>query len=44
MLEPAGVLVGAAFLSQAIGLSMWIAVACVTIAAMGVTLSDRSEK
>jgi inner membrane transporter RhtA len=44
-LEPAvGALVGAAFLSQAIGLSMWIAVACVTVAAMGVTLSDRSEK
>ncbi|HJR21841.1 MAG TPA: EamA family transporter [Dongiaceae bacterium] len=43
-LEPAvGALVGAAFLSQAIGLSMWIAVACVTIAAMGVTLSDKSE-
>jgi len=32
------------FLSQAIGLSMWIAVACVTIAAMGVTLSDKSEQ
>lgn len=44
-LEPAvGALVGAAFLSQAIGLSMWIAVACVTIAAMGVTLSDKSEQ
>lgn len=43
-LEPAvGALVGAVFLSQAIGLSMWIAVACVTIAAMGVTLSDKSE-
>lgn len=44
-LEPAvGALVGAAFLSQAIGLSMWIAVACVTVAAMGVTLSDKSEQ
>jgi inner membrane transporter RhtA len=43
-LEPAvGALVGAVFLSQAIGLGMWIAVACVTIAAMGVTLSDKSE-
>lgn len=43
-LEPAvGALVGAIFLSQAIGLMMWIAVACVTAAAMGVTLSDRSE-
>jgi inner membrane transporter RhtA len=44
-LEPAvGALVGAAFLSQAIGLGMWIAVACVTVAAMGVTLSDKSEE
>lgn len=44
-LEPAvGALVGAVFLSQAIGLSMWIAVACVTVAAMGVTLSDKSEE
>lgn len=44
-LEPAaGALVGAMFLSQAIGLGMWIAVACVTVAAMGVTLSDRSEQ
>ena len=43
-LEPAvGALAGAAFLSQAIGLSMWIAVACVTIAAMGVRLSDKSD-
>jgi inner membrane transporter RhtA len=44
-LEPAvGALVGAVLLSQAIGLSMWIAVACVTVAAMGVTLSDKSEE
>lgn len=44
-LEPAvGALVGAVFLSQAIGLGMWIAVACVTVAAMGVTLSDKSER
>jgi inner membrane transporter RhtA len=44
-LEPAvGALVGAIFLGQAIGLSMWIAVACVTIAAMGVTLSDKHER
>jgi inner membrane transporter RhtA len=44
-LEPAvGALVGAVLLGQAIGLGMWIAVACVTIAAMGVTLSDKSEE
>jgi inner membrane transporter RhtA len=44
-LEPAvGALVGAIFLSQAIGLGMWIAIACVTVAAMGVTLSDKSEE
>jgi len=43
-LEPAvGALVGAIFLSQAIGLRMWIAVACVTIAAIGVTLSEKPE-
>ena len=43
-LEPAvGALVGAIFLSQAIGPRMWIAVACVTVAAMGVTLSDKRE-
>ncbi|HET6618894.1 MAG TPA: EamA family transporter [Dongiaceae bacterium] len=44
-LEPAvGALVGAIFLSQSIGPRMWIAVACVTIAAMGVTLSDKQER
>lgn len=44
-LEPAvGALVGAIFLGQAIGLTMWIAVACVTAAAMGVTLTDKSEE
>jgi inner membrane transporter RhtA len=43
-LEPAvGALVGALFLGQLIGPSMWIAVACVTIAAIGVTLSDKHE-
>jgi inner membrane transporter RhtA len=43
-LEPAvGALVGAVFLGQLIGPSMWIAVACVTIAAIGVTLSDKHE-
>jgi inner membrane transporter RhtA len=43
-LEPAvGALVGAIFLSQTIGPRLWIAVACVTIAAMGVTLSEKSE-
>ena len=43
-LEPAvGALVGAIFLSQAIGPRLWIAVACVTIASMGVTLSDKRE-
>jgi inner membrane transporter RhtA len=43
-LEPAvGALVGAVFLSQSIGPRMWIAVACVTIAAMGVTLSDKRD-
>jgi inner membrane transporter RhtA len=44
-LEPAvGALVGAVFLSQSIGLRMWVAVACVTVAAMGVTLSDKQER
>jgi len=44
-LEPAvGALVGAIFLSQSIGPRMWIAVACVTIAAMGVTLSDKQDR
>ena len=43
-LEPAvGALVGAVFLSQAIGPVMWIAVGCVTIAAMGVTLSEKQD-
>lgn len=43
-LEPAvGALVGAIFLSQAIGPRMWIAVACVTVAAMGVTLSEKRD-
>ena len=43
-LEPAvGALVGAVLLGQLIGPSMWIAVACVTIAAIGVTLSDKHE-
>jgi inner membrane transporter RhtA len=44
-LEPAvGALVGAIFLSQSIGPRMWIAVACVTAAAMGVTLSDKQDR
>ncbi|MEZ5833609.1 MAG: EamA family transporter [Dongiaceae bacterium] len=43
-LEPAvGALVGAIFLGQTVGARMWIAVACVTVAAMGVTLSDKRE-
>jgi inner membrane transporter RhtA len=43
-LEPAiGALVGAVCLGQAIGARMSIAVACVTIAALGVTLSDRHD-
>lgn len=41
-LEPAmGALVGALCLGQGIGLRMAIAIACVTIAALGVTLSER---
>jgi len=41
-LEPAiGALVGAVCLGQAIGLRLSLAVACVTIAALGVTLSER---
>lgn len=44
-LEPAvGALVGAIFLGQVIGLDLWLAVACVTVAAMGVTLSDKHER
>ncbi|HEV8389479.1 MAG TPA: EamA family transporter [Dongiaceae bacterium] len=44
-LEPAvGALVGAIFLSQSIGPRMWIAVACVTVAAMGVTLSEKQDE
>jgi len=44
-LEPAvGALVGAIFLSQSIGPRMWIAVACVTVAAMGVTLSEKPDE
>jgi inner membrane transporter RhtA len=44
-LEPAvGVLVGAIFLSQSIGPRLWIAVACVTVAAMGVTLSEKRDE
>jgi inner membrane transporter RhtA len=43
-LEPAiGALVGAVCLGQEIGPRMSIAVACVTIAALGVTLSDRHD-
>jgi inner membrane transporter RhtA len=41
--EPAiGALVGAAFLGQAIGTRSLIAIACVTIAALGITCFDRS--
>ncbi len=44
-LEPAvGALVGAAFLGQAIGGRLWIAVACVSVAAMGVTLSEKKDQ
>ena len=44
-LEPAiGALVGALFLGQAIGLSMSAAIACVTIAALGITLLDRQGR
>ena len=43
-LEPAiGVIVGAVFLSQAIELRSAAAVACVTAAALGITLSDRHD-
>ena len=43
-LEPAvGALVGAICLGQAIGPRMWIAIACVTIAAMGVSLSEKQD-
>jgi inner membrane transporter RhtA len=43
-LEPAiGALVGVLFLAQAAGPRMMVAVACVTLAALGVTLSDRRE-
>lgn len=43
-LEPAiGALVGAVFLGQSIGGRMSIAVACVTIAALGITLSERHD-
>ncbi|HYW33750.1 MAG TPA: EamA family transporter, partial [Candidatus Bathyarchaeia archaeon] len=41
-LEPAvGALVGLVFLGQAIGLRMAVAVACVTVAAIGVTLFEK---
>jgi inner membrane transporter RhtA len=44
-LEPAvGALVGAALLGQEIGPQMWIAVGCVTVAAMGITISDSKGK
>ena len=44
-LEPAiGALVGALFLGQAIGLSMSAAIACVTLAALGITLLDRQDR
>lgn len=44
-LEPAiGALVGALFLGQAIGLSMLAAIACVTLAALGITLLDRQDR
>ena len=44
-LEPAmGALVGAICLGQAMGLRMSVAIGCVMLAALGVTLSDRSEK
>jgi inner membrane transporter RhtA len=43
-LEPAiGALVGVLFLAQAAGPRMIVAVACVTLAALGVTLTDRRE-
>ena len=41
-LEPVvAALVGAALLGQAIGLQGVLAVVCVTVAALGVTISDR---
>jgi len=44
-LEPAmGALVGAICLGQAMGLRMSLAIGCVMLAALGVTLSDRGEK
>jgi inner membrane transporter RhtA len=44
-LEPAvGALVGFVFLGQAIGPRMAIAIACVTVAAMGVTLFEKGDK
>lgn len=44
-LEPAiSAIIGGIFLSQAIGPRMMIAIACVTVAAMGITLADRREK
>jgi inner membrane transporter RhtA len=44
-LEPAiGALVGVLFLSQPAGTRMILAVACVMLAALGVTLSDRRER
>ena len=44
-LEPAiGALVGALFLGQAIGLSMSAAIACVTVAALGITLARPARR
>ncbi|HTO81403.1 MAG TPA: EamA family transporter [Methylomirabilota bacterium] len=44
-LEPAiGALVGVTFLGQALGVRMSVAIACVTLAALGVTLSDRPDE
>ncbi len=44
-LEPAiSAIIGGIFLSQAIGPRMMIAIACVTVAAMGITLADRQEE
>jgi inner membrane transporter RhtA len=44
-LEPAvGALVGVILLSQPAGPRMVVAVTCVTLAALGVTLSDRRER
>ncbi|KVL55396.1 hypothetical protein WT01_23400 [Burkholderia cepacia] len=43
-LEPAvAVVVGAIFLSQEIGMQAWLAVACITAAALVVTLTQRSD-